>query len=97
MGFKQLLLALAVKLGQKVVQANLTHGTHLRVPRQTAQPLPQFNHMLGAMFVEVHRVQAKRGIQLTVGLDQVPHALPIALVDPQYHHFLNPQRPTACQ
>ena len=60
MGFKQLLLALAVKLGQKVVQANLTHGTHLRVPRQTAQPLPQFNHMLGAMFVEVHRVQAER-------------------------------------
>ena len=91
------MLAYAVERRQKVIEADFAHGAHLTLPGQPTEPLPEFDDMLGAMRVQIHRVQPKRGIQLTVGLDQIPHPLPVALINAQHHHALDTQRPTARQ
>lgn len=84
--FEQLLLALAIQLLEKIIQADLTHRTQLRMARQAVQPVAQLNQVGRAVLVEIDRVQAEGGVQVGIALHQLPEPLPIALINPQHHH-----------
>lgn len=97
LGFEQLLLALAVERLDEVVQAELADRTQPRVAGQALQPGAQFVQVLGAVLVEVDRMQAEGSVQAFVRLHQVPQALPVALIHAEYHQFLHPQTAAALQ
>lgn len=59
----------------KVVQTDFAHGTQLWMRRQTTSATFEFSHMLGAMLIEVYRMQSKGGIQLMVGFAPGPTAV----------------------
>lgn len=80
--FEQLLLALAIQLFEKIIQADLTHRAQLRVARQAGQPVAQLEQVGRLVLVEIDRVQAKGGIQVGIALHQLPEPLPIALINP---------------
>lgn len=86
MRFEQLLLALAIQLFEKVIQADFTYRAQLRVALQAGQPVAQLNQVGRLVLVEIDRVQAKGGIQVGIALHQLPEPLPIALINPQHHH-----------
>lgn len=84
--FEQLLLALAIQLFEKIIQAELTHRAQLRMARQAGQPVAQFTQVGRAVLVEIDWVQAEGGMQVGIALHQFPQSLPIALIDSQHHH-----------
>ncbi|VXB19433.1 hypothetical protein PSEUDO8O_120555 [Pseudomonas sp. 8O] len=93
--FEQRLLALPVQVFQVIIQTELTDGAQLAVPGQFAQPVAQLREMLRVMIFQIDRMQAERGMQVFVGLDQLPQPLPVGLVDAEHHHALHAQRAAA--
>ena len=53
---------------------------------QATEPVAQFRQIASRVLIQIHRMQAKGGVQLWIALDQRPQTLPMALIDPQYHH-----------
>ncbi|MCY1398963.1 hypothetical protein D9M71_140100 [compost metagenome] len=87
--FEQGLLAFTVQCLDVIIQAELTHCTHLPMALEAGQPVAQFGQVLGPVFIEVHRMQTECGVQLWVALYQVPHPLPVVLEHPQHHQALD--------
>ena len=61
------------------------------MPRQAGQPFTQLRKIIVVLLIEIHRMQAQRGMQVRVALHQIPDALPVVPVHPEYHHFPDAQ------
>ncbi|MCY1301665.1 hypothetical protein D9M70_512900 [compost metagenome] len=85
LGLEQLLLRVAVQFGDEVVQADLAHGAELGMTGVALQPLAQFHQVLGAVLRQVDRVQAEGGMQVVLGVGQLPDPLPVVAEHPEQH------------
>jgi hypothetical protein len=89
---EQHLLTRAIEFRKIVIQAELADRAQLWIARQPIEPLAQFDQVVRAMRFEKYRMQPQRRRQSRVGLDAVPHALPVVALHGKHHHALDAHR-----